>query len=90
MANRNREMDSGSDEINRSQPSSSDETRAFADEEFEETEALDEEEADEFESDERVTGEVGSEGGGEGNVEVDRSSDRDRFGSERSGTKSKF
>jgi hypothetical protein len=85
MANRIGEMERGSDELNQSQPRSGEDTRGFGEEEVEETEDLEEEEADEFESDERLTGEVGSEGGGEGDVEIDRPSNRDRIGSDRSG-----
>jgi hypothetical protein len=78
---RNRDMKRESDEINQDQPLSGEDTRGAAEEEFGETAELEEEEADELESDERVTGEVGSEGGGEGDVEVNPSPTRERKGS---------
>jgi hypothetical protein len=68
----------------RSQPRSTEDTRGYEEEQFEDVEELDEN-VEEFEFDERVTGEVGSEGGGEGNVKVSRQPGRERMRGSESG-----
>jgi hypothetical protein len=61
--------DENRDDLDRKTPAAEDETRGFGDDEFEDTDEGDEEDLEDeetFDETERITGEVGSEGGSPG------------------------
>ena len=68
MADYRDDMNRNRSDADQSQPQSTEDTRGYSDEEFEDIDELDEADADEFESDERVTGEVGSEDSDSGDI----------------------
>jgi hypothetical protein len=60
------------DDLNRDAPPSDEDTRGFGDEDFENSDEEDLEDEEQYDADERLTGEVGSEGGSPGETVVTR------------------
>jgi hypothetical protein len=60
------------DDLNRDAPPSDEDTRGLGDEDFEDSDEEDLEDEEQYDADERLTGEVGSEGGSPGETVVTR------------------